>query len=171
MCKNNLAPVVWALAWFLGCATLAEGKSYKFRFNDERVVFVKRSGRAGLKIVEVTARAGSVDRAIDKAMVDAVAGVTFDGAKGQGEMEDVPAILTDPEREYGIHQSFFDSFFRKGGFLHYVHRVSDRYPSDENNALQGGKRRVRLVLIVDWDRLARLYMSKDIKTIISDLSY
>ena len=56
-------------------------KKYKFDIDSQRNVVVKRSGSPGQKIVEVVAIAGSVDKAISQALVDAVAALTFEGPR------------------------------------------------------------------------------------------
>lgn len=150
-------------------STTAEAKKYKFKITDQRTVVVKRSGAKGQKIVEVTASAGSVDKAIDKALVDAAVALTFEGAAGRGMMGSCPAVLAGGTAAYEQNKEFFDEFFTKGEFLQYVRRASNDYPSGDDNVMVGGSRQVRIVVIVDWDGLAKNFADRGLRTNISNL--
>lgn len=150
-------------------STTAEAKKYKFQITDQRTVVVKRSGAKGQKIVEVTASAGSVDKAINKALVDAAVALTFEGASGRGMMSGCPAVLAGGTAAYEQNKEFFDDFFGKGDFLQYVRRANSEYPSGDDNVIVGGSRQVRIVVIVDWNGLAKTFADRGLKTNISNL--
>lgn len=158
------------LALMMLCFAMgAEAKSYKFKITDQRNVSIKRSGQQGMKIVEVVAQAGSVDGALDKALVDAAVAMTFDGVPGQGYMDPCPPVLKGGKAAYEARQKWFDRFFKKGEFTQFVRRASGEYPTGTDNIKVGGSRQVRVVIIVDWDRLAQYFESQGMKTNISNL--
>ena len=144
-------------------------KKYKFDIDSQRNVVVKRSGSPGQKIVEVVAIAGSVDKAISQALVDAAAALTFEGASGSGEMGACPPVLAEGKSAYEANKGFFDDFFKHGGFLRFVRRVSNAYPTGEDNVKVKGDNQIRITLIVDWQGLASYYNSNGLKTSIGNL--
>lgn len=160
--------VVFALI-MLCMAAGVEAKSYKFKITDQRNVTVKRSGEQGIKILEVVATAGSVDKALDKALVDAAAALTFSGAPGQGYMDGCPPVLAEGMEEYDRNKKMFDKFFKKGEFMRFVRRASNEYPTGDDNTKVGGSRQVRIVVLVNWNGLARHFESMGLKTNISNL--
>lgn len=151
-------------------ALAVSAKSYPFKFQEERNVCVTRSAAAGTKMVEVVAYGGSASKAIDKAMVDAVAALTFTGAAGRGEMEGCPAVLIDGAAAYEGHKKSLDKFFKKGEFLSFVKRVNSGFPTGTDNVKTPKGRRVRVVLIVDWKALAEHFKAEGYKTAVSELS-
>ena len=158
------------LLLMVGClAVPTEAKKSKFEINSPRNVVMKRSGGPGLKIVEVTATAGSADKAIQQALMDAVAELTFDGAPGGNETGACPPVLADGLSAYNEHKGFFDNFFKDGSFLNFVKRVSNDYPTGGDNVKIKGKRQIRITLIVYWNKLAEYFNSKGIKTSVSNL--
>ena len=110
-----------------------EAKKYSFVIDNNREVYVSRSTYEGSKMLKVVAYGKSADDAIEQAMVDAVAALSFDGAKGQGEMEGCPAVLLNGREVYQENKIYFDSFFKKGEFLKFVEKVNSTYPTGTNN--------------------------------------
>ncbi len=147
----------------------AEGKKYPFNIDRTYNINVCRSTVAGTKMVKVTAYGKSADAAIDQAMVDAVAALTFFGADGSGEMENCPAMLYDGKDCYSQNKQFFDNFFKKGQFMDFVEKVNSGYPLGEDNVKTPKGRRIKILLIVHWDALADFYKKNGFKTIISEL--
>ncbi len=147
----------------------AEGKKYPFNIDRTYNINVCRSTVAGTKMVKVTAYGKSSDAAIDQAMVDAVAALTFFGAEGSGEMENCPAMLYDGKDCYSQNKQFFDNFFKKGHFMDFVEKVNSGYPLGEDNVKTPKGRRIKILLIVHWDALADFYKKNGFKTIISEL--
>lgn len=147
-----------------------EAKNYTFSFDSQREVYVSRSTKEGTKMLKVTAYGKSADKAIDQAMVDAVAAMLFDGAVGIGEMESCPAVLLDGRVVYNQNKSFFDSFFKKGDFLKYVKKVNSTYPTGSDNVTTGKGRKIQILLIADWKGLADHFKEAGFKTTVSELS-
>ena len=149
---------------------IMEAKKYSFVIDNNREVYVSRSTYEGLKMLKVTAYGRSADAAIEQAMVDAVAALTFDGAKGQGEMEGCPAVLLNGREVYQENKMFFDVFFKKGDFLKYVGKVNSTYPTGTDNVKTSKGRRIQILLIVDWKGLAEHFKKAGFKTAISEFS-
>lgn len=148
----------------------ASNKKYPFKIDDHREVVISRSSTAGSKIVEVTAYGSSADKAIRKAMIDAVISLTFYGATGSKEMAQCPAILLDGRTSYDKNKNFFDHFFKKRLFLSYVKKVNSTYPTGQNNVKTPKGRRIKILLIVDWNGLAEYYQKAGLKTVTHGLS-
>lgn len=147
-----------------------EAKKYPFSIDSPREVYVTRSTTAGSKMLRVVAYGKSVDAAIEQAMLDAVVALSFDGAIGEGEMEDCPAVLMNSRNVYKENKSFFDRFFKKGDFLKFVEKVNSTYPSGANNVKTSKGRRIQILLIVDWKGLADYFRVEGYKTIVSELT-
>ena len=147
-----------------------EAKKYSFVIDSNREVYVCRSTYEGSKMLKVVAYGKSADAAIEQAMVDAVAALSFDGAKGQGEMEGCPAVLLNGREVYQENKIYFDSFFKKGEFLKFVEKVNSTYPAGTNNVKTSKGRRIQILLIVDWKELAEHFKKAGFKTAISELS-
>lgn len=147
-----------------------EAKKYPFSIDSKREVYVTRSTNAGSKMLKVVAYGKSADAAIEQAMLDAVVALSFDGALGEGEMEGCPAVLMNGRNIYNENKSFFDGFFKKGDFLKYVKKVNSTYPSGINNVKTRKGRRIQILLIVDWKRLADYFGGEGYRTTISELS-
>ena len=147
-----------------------EAKKYSFVIDNNREVYVSRSTYEGSKMLKVIAYGRSADAAIEQAMVDAVAALSFDGAKGQGEMEGCPAVLLNGREVYQENKIYFDSFFKKGEFLKFVEKVNSTYPTGTNNVKTSKGRRIQILLIVDWKELAEHFKKAGFKTAISELS-
>lgn len=169
--KRNNIWMGWALliiSLILPSAVFA--KKHSFSIDSQREVFVTRSTIAGSKMVRVVAYGKSPDAAIEQALVDAVAALTFDGVKGEGEMEGCPAILLNGRKVYDKDKSFFDKFFRKGEFLKYVEKVNSTYPYGADNVKTSRGRRIQIILIVNWKGLADFFREAGYRTAISELS-
>ena len=149
---------------------IMEAKKYSFVIDNNREVYVSRSTYEGSKMLKVVAYGKSADAAIEQAMVDAVAALSFDGAKGQGEMEGCPAVLLNGREVYQENKIYFDSFFKKGEFLKFVEKVNCTYPTGTNNVKTSKGRRIQILLIVDWKELAEHFKKAGFKTAISELS-
>ena len=145
-------------------------KKYPFAINSQREVYHTRSTVEGKKMLKVIASGKNADAAIERAMVDAVAALTFDGAIGQGEMESCPAVLLNGREVYLQNKSFFDTFFKKGDFLKYVEKVNSTYPLGPDNVKTNKGRRIQILLIVDWKGLAEYFKEAGFKTTVSGLS-
>ena len=147
-----------------------DAKRYRFKIDSPREVYITRSAKAGFKMVEVIAYGRNADKAIEKAKMDAVVALTFFGASGTGEMGSIPAILLGGRKEYDNNRKFFDKFFKKGQFMSYVEDVNSSYPTGSNNIKTSRGRRVRIILLVDWNGLAKYYKETGLKTAVSELS-
>jgi hypothetical protein len=147
-----------------------QAKKYRFSIESHREVAVSHSTKAGSKMLNVVAYGKSADAAIDQAMVDAVAAMIFEGAKGQGEMGSCPAVLLNGREVYQQNKSFFDKFFKKGCFLKYVEKVNSTYPQGADNVKTKKGRRIQILLIVNWRGLANYLKENGFKTIVSELS-
>lgn len=164
----KFTPLILLLSALLVCLP-AEARKKKFDIDARRNVVMKRSGGPGVKIVEVTARGGSVDKAIDRALTDAVAALTFDGAPGGNEVAACPPVLAGGRAAYEEQKAWFDAFFEDDGCLRFVRRASDGYPTGTDNVKVGRERQVRLTLIVNWQGLAELMHTRGLKTTIGNL--
>jgi hypothetical protein len=147
-----------------------EAKKYSFVIDNNREVYVSRSTYEGSKMLKVIAYGRSADAAIEQAMVDAVAALSFDGAKGQGEMEGCPAVLLNGREVYQENKIYFDSFFKKGEFLKFVEKVNSTYPTGTNNVKTSKGRRIQILLIVNWKGLAEKFKEAGFRTTISELN-
>lgn len=146
-----------------------EAKKYTFSIDSQREVYVSRSTYEGSKMLKVVAYGKSADAAIEQAMVDAVAALLFDGARGQGEMEGCPAVLLNSHEVYQENKTYFDNFFKKGDFLKYVEKVNSTYPTGPDNVKTSKGRRIQILLIVNWKRLEEHFKEAGFKTAISEL--
>ena len=158
-----------AILLAVGCFSIysSDAKSYKFKIGTQTEVSMTRSASAGKKMVKVVACAGSTDKAIDKAMVDAVAAITFYGISNHQTMENVPSILVDGVEQYKSNKKFFDKFFKKGDFTAYVSRVNSTYPKGTDNVKTSKGQKVSILLIIDWKGLEEFYRTNGLKTQLS----
>ena len=132
----------------------ADAKKYKWKYG-ERVpeVYTTAQGQNGRQIVKAWAIAGSADKAIIQAKIDAVSAALFNGipydesTHGMG-VANLPAMITP--NQYEENKALFDNFFKKGVFLNYVNNVNSSYPSGENNMSVPGGRRVGINLTIDY---------------------
>ena len=149
------------------CSTI-EAKD--FDIDAPREVYIYRSAKAGYKMVKVVAYGRKANVAIGNAMRDAVASLTFFGAKGLGEMEGSPPILLDGRNAFVKNRILFNNFFKKKHYMSYVKRVNTDYPTGKDNVKTPKGRRIQIVLLVDWNGLAKFYEESGLKTITGTLS-
>lgn len=147
----------------------SEAKRYDFSIYSQREVYVTRSTKEGDKMLKVIAYGNSVDKAIEQAMVDAVVSLIFDGVAGEGEMEGCPAVLLNGHIDYQQNKNYFDVFFKKGLFLKYVEKVNSTFPTGVDNVKTPKGRRIQILLIVHWKKLAEHFKDKGFKTIVGEL--
>ncbi len=163
--QSPLIVVIYILTF--SCFTLS-AKSYKFRFgNPESKVTAAISTQPGTKMVEVVACAGSADKAIDRACLDAAVDAVFNGITGNVNIDNIPPVLIDGEDQYKSHKKFFDKFFKKGEFIKYVHRANSTYPSGTNNVSSPQGRKVKIYMIIDYKNLEQYLKSQGFKTLSS----
>ena len=167
--KYFACTVLVLLLCFLHSPT-AEAKRYSFDIDAQREVYLTRSAKPGFKMVKVIVYGRSVDKAIEKAMMDAVVALTFYGASGEGEMGNTPAILLEGRKAYDHKTKYFDKFFKKGAFMPFVKRVNRDYPTGKDNVKTSRGRRIQILLLVNWNGLAKTYKDAGLKTIVSGLS-
>lgn len=148
---------------------IAAKNTARFNINAERQVFVTRSTTPGKKMLKVIASGSNADKAINQALCDVVAAITFFGAQADGEMEAVPAILKNGIAQYNANKKAFDKFFKKGQYLNFVVRANSTYPSGQNNIKTSNGRKVQIIVIVDYAELASYYQSQGYETITSSL--
>ena len=129
-------------------------KKYPFDMNHPYEVQIVRVAQEGLKFYKVWGEANSVDKAINRALQDAVAASLFTGVAGNEIAGSVPA-LCGSVKAYYEHQSYFDDFFESGKFLLYVSNVNSQYPSGENNVRTSRGRRVCVYVKVRYDELRK----------------
>lgn len=130
---------------------------------------VVRVDQQGYKFCKVWGIAKSVDKAIVRAMQDAVASSLFSGISGNSNAASVPAICGSVDT-YHKNKEFFDKFFESGEFLHYVRNVNSQYPSGENNIQYKGKRKVAIYVQIMYDKLREMMEEKGIVKGLSEVS-
>lgn len=133
---------------------MACAKSYPFDMKHPYNVEIVRVGTQGTKYLRVVRTAGSVDKAIEGAMQDAVAACMFTGVEGGENAGRIQPLLKGKEA-YGSNKKFFDDFFKKGKFMNYVKNVNSGYPSGEDNVKTSKGHRVRIYVIVMFDELRK----------------
>lgn len=148
-----------SLLLFLGIAFSCLAKSYSFKIRHTYKIQVVRVAQQGIKFYKVWGEGSSVNKAMNQALQDAVAASLFTGVPGNEHAGSVPA-LCGSFQAYEDHREYFDKFFKKGEFLHYVSNVNSQYPSGENNVRIKGGHRVGLYVQVKYDAL-RVKLEKD----------
>lgn len=157
---------------FIFSSLYCQAKSYKFNINNPiSNVTAARSTVPGTKMVEVITYGSSADKAIDKAMMDAVIASTFYGITGNNFIENIPPVLVGGKDQYNSHKNFFDAFFKKGEFMKFVSRVNSTYPTGTNNVSTSKGRKITIYLIVDWKRLEDYFKSQGLTTQSSLLNF
>ena len=144
-----------------GIALPIWGKSYPFKIRHSynvQVVHYDLIGdivaQKGNKFYKVWSEAGSVNKAIEQALQDAVAASLFTGVQASQSANSVPALCGSFEA-YEKYREYFDKFFKKGEFLQYVTNVNSQYPSGENNVRTSKGHRVGLYVTVRYDALRK----------------
>lgn len=131
---------------------MACAKSYPFDMKHSYEVEIVRVGSQGTKYLKVFKTAGSIDKAINGAMQDAVAACIFTGVEGKENAGRIQPLVKGIE-EYNNNKKFFNEFFKKGKFMNYVKNVNSGYPSGEDNVKTRKGHRVCVYVIVMYDKL------------------
>lgn len=134
--------------------TAAEARKYPFDMDHPYEVQMVRVANQGYKFIKVAGVAKSVDKAMDRAMQDAVAACVFVGVPGAPGVGSVPALCGGTDA-YEKHKTYFDDFFKNGEFMHYVKNVNSNYPSGENNIKVDRGRKVCIYVLVNYDALRK----------------
>lgn len=142
----------------------------KFDINTELELRVKRSTESGKKMIEVYGYGSSADKAMEQAYINAVSGILFFGVEGSEEMGPVPSVLLDKVEAYNSSRKLFNDFFKKGTHKQFAHNVNSHYPYGPDNVKTPKGRRVRLVLIVDYEGLTKYFKEYGFKTTTGDFS-
>lgn len=129
-------------------------KSYPFDMKHSYEVQIVRVAQQGTKFLKAWGVAGLPDKAMDRAMQDAVAACIFTGVEGNDIAGKIPALVAD-KSVYEQHKRFFDTFFKKGGFMNYVKNVNVGYPTGENNIKTSKGRKVGVFVVVMYDNLRK----------------
>ncbi len=139
---------------FLALSLTLEAKSFKFKIDSPLSdISSARSTTPGTKMVKVIAYGGTSDKAIDRAMLDAIVAATFYGIRGNEFIENTPPVLVNGLDQYNKNKKFFDTFFKKGGFLSFVSNVNSNYPTGTNNVSTSKGKKVTIYLIIEWKKL------------------
>ena len=136
------------------CVLSIHAKSYPFDMAHSYEVQIVRVAQQGTKFLKAWGTAGSPDKAIDRAMQDAVAACIFTGVEGNEIAGKVPSLVQGKE-VYDQYKSFFDTFFKEGEFLQYVKNANSNYPTGENNIKTDKGRKVGIYVIVMYDNLRK----------------
>ena len=143
------------LTLFLVCfCPIITAKSYPFDMNHSYEVQQVQVGKDGTKFLKVWGVASSPDKAIDRAMQDAVAACLFVGVETTETAGKVPALCGNIEA-YNKNKEYFDKFFKKGEFMLYVKNVNKGYPTGEDNVATNHGRKVALYVQVMYDELRK----------------
>ncbi len=136
------------------CLFTAYAKKYPFDMTHSYEVQIVRVAQQGTKFLKVWGTASSPDKAIDRAMQDAVAACIFTGVEGNEIAGKIPALVSSKDA-YTEHKQFFDTFFKSGEFLQYVKNVNTNYPTGENNIKTDKGRKVGIFVVVMYDNLRK----------------
>ncbi len=134
-------------------------KTYPFDMNHPYEVQQVQVGKDGTRFLKVWGVASSPDKAINRAMQDAVAVCLFIGVEATETAGKVPALCGSIEA-YDQNKEYFDKFFKKGDFMLYVKNVNKGYPTGEDNLATSHGRKVGLYVQVMYDEL-RKRLEKD----------
>ena len=142
------------IAMMAMCMLSIHAKSYPFDMTHSYEVQIVRVAQQGSKFLKAWGIAGSPDKAIDRAMQDAVAACIFTGVEGNEIAGKIPALVPSKEA-YEQHKQFFDTFFKKGEFLQYVKNANTGYPTGENNIKTDKGRKLGIYVVVMYDNLRK----------------
>jgi hypothetical protein len=134
--------------------SVCEARKYPFDMEHSYEVKMVRVADKGYKFIKVWGTAGSIKKAMDRALQDAVAACIFTGVPGKPEVSAVPPICSS-SATYEQNKKYFDTFFKKGVFMQFVKNVNSNYPSGENNIKVKGGRKVCLYVLVNYDALRK----------------
>ena len=146
--------IVFLAVFMITAMISVHAKSYPFDMTHSYEVQIVRVAQQGTKFLKVWGIAGSPNKAMDRAMQDAVAACIFTGVAGNDIAGKIPALVTDPNA-YNQHKKFFDTFFKKGEFMNYVQNANSGYPTGENNVKTSQGRKVGLYVVVKYDNLRK----------------
>lgn len=141
-------------------------KKYKWNYEHSVQVFTTGMGQNRAQNVKAWAVAGSADKAIEQAKMDAVAAALFHGipfderTHGMGVSNLQPLVTP---AQYKENETLFKTFFQKGEFMNYVRELNSSYPSGENNVKCDGGRRVGINLQIDYQGLDKWLVDNNIK--------
>ena len=144
-----------------------DAKSYPFDMKHSYEVQIVRVAQQGTKFLKSWGIAGSPDKAIERAMQDAVAACIFTGVPGNEIAGKIPPLVASPDM-YAQHKVFFDTFFKKGQFLQYVKNVNTGYPFGEDNVQTSKGRKVGIYVVVMYDELRKLLENEGIVKRLED---
>lgn len=145
------------LMMFVGLQSFAKKYPWKGLDHEVQIELVKQTSNSS-QLVKVYGIGGSVDKAMDQALQDAVVAAIFYGySKPKPSFESHPSLCknmgTTPVEFYTANQAYFDEFFKSGRFLEFVQNVNTGYPSGENNLPVKGGRKVCLNVKIEHDAL------------------
>ncbi len=151
----------------LVASSACDARKYPFDIEHPYEVKMVRVAEQGYKFIKVFGVAKSVDKAMDRAMQDAVAACIFTGVPGQSGVGSISS-LCGGFSAYEKNKEYFDKFFTTGAFLNYVRNANSNYPSGENNIKFNGKRKVGIYVVVNYDALRKKLEDDKIIVRISD---
>ena len=150
-----------------GLLQVMDAKRYPFDMKHSYHVQIVRVAQQGTKFLKAWGVAGSPDKAIVRAMQDAVAACIFTGVSGNDIAGKIPPLVNSFD-VYEQHKVFFDTFFKKGQFLHYVKNVNAGYPFGEDNVQTSKGRKVGIYVVVMYDELRKLLENEGIVKRLND---
>lgn len=148
------------------CVFAVNAKKYKWNPDHSVQVYTTGMGQNRAQNVKAWAVAGSTDKAIDQAKMDAVDAALFHGipfdekTHGMGVSNLQPLVT---QAQYKENETLFKTFFKKGEFLNFVRELNSSYPSGENNVQCKGGRRVGINLQIDYLGLEKWLVENNVK--------
>lgn len=135
------------LIGLLAVMATASAKKYPFDMNHSYNVQQIRVAQDESRLVKTWGEAKNADKAIDRALQDAVACCIFMGidalvTTSGHNAEAIPPLCPEGISAYQKHKEYFDKFFKNGDFLLYAVNTNSRYPTGENNVKVKNGRRV-----------------------------
>ena len=144
------------LACLMLAVMTAAGKKHRLDINRTCEVKIVRVAQEGTKLVKAWATAGSVDKAIEQAKLDAVAACLFHGVPANENSDEILPVCLHGTADYEKNKEYFDRYFDKEEFLNYVSQVTSRYPTGQDNVKVGGDHRVGVNLVVKYTALRQM---------------
>lgn len=133
----------------------AEGKKYSFDMDHAYQMEQIRVAQGDSRFVKVWGIASNVDKAMQRALQDAVACCIFNGIPACQVAGAVPPLCAEGRAAYDKNQRYFDDFFTRGDYLNYVRNTNSRYPTGENNVKTPKGRQVALNVVIDVQQLRK----------------
>lgn len=143
----------FCIACLLLVALTSAGKKHKLNIDRAYEIRIVRVAQEGTKLLKVWAVAGSVDKAIEQAKLDAVAACLFNGVAASENSDEILPVCLNGKADYQKHQEYFDRFFDKDEYLSFVSTVTSRYPTGQDNVKISGGHRVGVNLVVKYAAL------------------